>query len=146
MHPRILLFFLATMTHCWLMANLMSTGIPSSSSAQLLSSRSAPRLCWCMQLLCQLSNSSTVWAVQVQLLMVVGLEADRLWTWVEPGPTWLQLRVGRRCEFISELAPAVAERLSGEVLTVLQVLLMKKLRLKSCWEVSGISHLLFHWL
>ena len=43
MHPRISLAFLATKAHCWLMVTLLSTRI-HMSSAELLSSRSAPSL------------------------------------------------------------------------------------------------------
>ena len=50
MHPRILLAFLAARAHCWLMVNLSSTRTPRSLSAELLSSRSTPRLYWWMGL------------------------------------------------------------------------------------------------
>jgi len=50
MHPRIPLAFLAARGHCWLMVNLSSTRTPRSLSAELLSSRSAPSLSWCMGL------------------------------------------------------------------------------------------------
>jgi len=38
------LHFLATVAHCWLMGNLLSTRTPRSLSAELLSSRAAPDL------------------------------------------------------------------------------------------------------
>jgi len=44
MHPKIPLAFLATRTHCWFTANLLSTGTPRSFFAELLSSRSVPVL------------------------------------------------------------------------------------------------------
>jgi len=48
MHPRIPLAFLAVRAHCWLMVNLSSTSTPRSLSAELLSSKSAPSLYWCL--------------------------------------------------------------------------------------------------
>ena len=48
MHPRIPLAFMATRAHCWLMANLSFTRTPRSFSAELLSSRSAANLYWCI--------------------------------------------------------------------------------------------------
>jgi len=44
MHPRILLAFLDTRAHCWLMTVMfiLFTRIPRSFSAEVLSSRSAP--------------------------------------------------------------------------------------------------------
>ena len=50
MHPRMPLAFLAARAHCWLMVNLSSTSTPRSFSAELLSSRSAPSLYWCIGL------------------------------------------------------------------------------------------------
>ena len=50
MHPRIPLAFLAARAHYWLMVNLSSTSTPSSVSTEVLSSRSAPSLYWCMGL------------------------------------------------------------------------------------------------
>ncbi|XP_068782109.1 uncharacterized protein [Struthio camelus] len=47
MHPRRPLAFLAARAHCCLMLNL-STRTPRSFSAELLSSRSAPSLDWCL--------------------------------------------------------------------------------------------------
>jgi len=40
--------YFATRAYCWIMVNLLSTTIPRSLSAELLSSRSAPNLNWCM--------------------------------------------------------------------------------------------------
>ena len=50
MHPRNPLAFLAVRAHCWLMVNLSSTRTPRSLSSELLSSRSALTLYWCMGL------------------------------------------------------------------------------------------------
>lgn len=50
MHPRILFAFSATRAHCWLMHHLLSTRAPRSFSAELLFSRSAPNLHWCVTL------------------------------------------------------------------------------------------------
>ena len=50
MHPRMPLAFLAARAHCWLMVNLSSTSSPRSLCTELLSSRSAPSLYWCMGL------------------------------------------------------------------------------------------------
>ena len=44
------LAFLATRAHCWLVVNLSSASSPRSLSAELLSSRAAPSLYWCMGL------------------------------------------------------------------------------------------------
>ena len=51
MHPRMPLAFLAARTHCWLMVNLSSTRTPRSLSTELLSSRSAPSLYECLQII-----------------------------------------------------------------------------------------------
>ena len=50
MHPRMPLAFLTARAHCWLINNLSSTRTPKSLSTELLSSRSAPSLYWCMRL------------------------------------------------------------------------------------------------
>ena len=50
MHPRIPLASLATRAHCWLMVNLWFPSTPRSLFTELLSSRSAPSLYWCMGL------------------------------------------------------------------------------------------------
>jgi len=50
MHPRIPLAFLAARVHCYLMVNLLSTRTLRSLSKELLSSRSAPSLYWCIGL------------------------------------------------------------------------------------------------
>lgn len=50
MHPKIPLAFLATRPHYWLIANLLSTRIPRSSSTELLSSGWSLNLYWCMWL------------------------------------------------------------------------------------------------
>ena len=42
--------FFDTRAHCWLMFNMVSTRTSSSFSAKLLSSWSAPSICWCMGL------------------------------------------------------------------------------------------------
>lgn len=49
-HPSIPLAFLATVVHCLLMAYLLCTRTPMCSSIELLSSRLAPKLYWCMWL------------------------------------------------------------------------------------------------
>ena len=46
-----LAFLVATRAHGWLMVNLSSTSTPRSLSTELLSSKSAPSLYWCMGLL-----------------------------------------------------------------------------------------------
>jgi len=50
MHPSRPLAFLAARAHCWLTVNFSSTRTPRSLSTELLSSRSAPSLYWCMGL------------------------------------------------------------------------------------------------
>lgn len=57
MHFRIPLAFLVIRAHCWLTTKLLSSRKPRSSSAELLSSRKALSLYWCMAL-CQVQDSA----------------------------------------------------------------------------------------
>ena len=71
MHPRIPLAFLAARAHCWLMVNLSSTSTPRSLSTELLSSRSAPSLYWCLGLFLPIKPPGSLWRFSLEWMYCI---------------------------------------------------------------------------